>query len=339
MNRLPIKSQPYVATVVEHEQLRVVWSVRMQDHGTAAALIDTRPVGRMLMLSLRSGAAQGRLNANAHATQPFHGLLFQLAGCQHVRDSRFECTLRAGDILLWQSGDSGCFDVTDGFHALQVLVPSSVFERYWPQLATRKDTFHFPGRHALVAMAQACIQSLWGRQGPEEPQELGSALMAVIDMVAKCRSAMAGTSRSRAPLFEEILAYIEQELDNPALVPAMIAQRHGCSIRSLHALFAKHEQTVVGFIRRRRLERCREQLDQRCRMGRIGDIALQWGFSDAAHFSKTFKAAYGLSPRQYRDWRLAQSSDGYAPGSALSGSQPTAAPGSALGCPGRTWSD
>jgi AraC-like DNA-binding protein len=32
----------------------------------------------------------------------------------------------------------------------------------------------------------------------------------------------------------------------------------------------------------------------------ILNIAQQWGFIDAAHFSRTFKTAFGVSPSVYR---------------------------------------
>jgi AraC-like DNA-binding protein len=51
-----------------------------------------------------------------------------------------------------------------------------------------------------------------------------------------------------------------------------------------------------------RLDRCRRDLiDPRLRNHPIHHIAAQWGFTSAAHFSRVFRAAYGLSPRDYRD--------------------------------------
>ena len=80
----------------------------------------------------------------------------------------------------------------------------------------------------------------------------------------------------------------------------MIAQRHGCSVRALHALFAEFNTTVAGSIRHLRLEKCRSALQEQ-HGERIGQLALRWGFNDAAHFSKLFKSTYGLSPRSFRE--------------------------------------
>jgi AraC-like DNA-binding protein len=32
----------------------------------------------------------------------------------------------------------------------------------------------------------------------------------------------------------------------------------------------------------------------------VSEIAYHWGFNDAAHFSRTFKARFGMSPRDAR---------------------------------------
>ena len=58
---------------------------------------------------------------------------------------------------------------------------------------------------------------------------------------------------------------------------------------------------MSGWIRDRRLERCRADLrDPRLAGLSILEIATRWGFVSPAHFSRTFRAAYGVSPRDAR---------------------------------------
>ncbi|GAA2788117.1 hypothetical protein GCM10010470_23340 [Saccharopolyspora taberi] len=55
------------------------------------------------------------------------------------------------------------------------------------------------------------------------------------------------------------------------------------------------------WIRQRRLERCRRDLtNPHLRQRPVHAIAARWGFTDPAHFSRIFRAAYGLSPSDYR---------------------------------------
>ena len=40
--------------------------------------------------------------------------------------------------------------------------------------------------------------------------------------------------------------------------------------------------------------------DPQYRDSSIGDIAFSWGFSELPHFSRSFKAAFGVTPQAYR---------------------------------------
>ncbi|MBL1098342.1 helix-turn-helix domain-containing protein [Streptomyces coffeae] len=102
-------------------------------------------------------------------------------------------------------------------------------------------------------------------------------------------------------LLARINAFIDRHLGNPDLTPAYIAARHHISLRSLHLLFGQQPQTVSVTIRRRRLERCRTDLaDPRLRGQPISTVAARWGFLVPAEFSRAFRAAYGLTPTEFR---------------------------------------
>ena len=89
----------------------------------------------------------------------------------------------------------------------------------------------------------------------------------------------------------------------------MVARQHFISRSYLDKLFENHEGGVARHIREQRLERCRQQLeDPRATDQSVLDIASRWGFVSAAHFSRVFRASYGMSPREAR--RAAQSAAG-----------------------------
>jgi AraC-like DNA-binding protein len=71
------------------------------------------------------------------------------------------------------------------------------------------------------------------------------------------------------------------------------------SVRYLHRLFEDAGASVRATILARRLDRCRDALAGSPRRS-ISEIAFAWGFNDAAHFSRVFKARFGGSPRDLR---------------------------------------
>jgi len=102
-------------------------------------------------------------------------------------------------------------------------------------------------------------------------------------------------------LLLRIKSFIEAHLDDADLTPDVVAAACHVSTGYLHKLFRASGTSVGRFIRDRRLEQCRRDLlDPGQGATAVSTIGAHWGFVDAAHFSRTFKAAYGVSPREYR---------------------------------------
>lgn len=99
-----------------------------------------------------------------------------------------------------------------------------------------------------------------------------------------------------------VKAYIEENIRNPQLSIASIAAAMKISPDHLSRIFRAESVSPSRLIWLRRLEGTgRDLLDPRLRTRAVSEIAYSWGYSDAAHFSRSFKEQYGMSPR---DWRL-----------------------------------
>lgn len=103
-------------------------------------------------------------------------------------------------------------------------------------------------------------------------------------------------------LFRLVTTFILEHLADPALGPVEVAAAHHIAVRTLHALFAQQGYTVAAWIRTRRLERCRQDLaDPLLDDVPVGKVGARWGIPDAAQFSRTFRAEFGISPRAHRE--------------------------------------
>jgi AraC-like DNA-binding protein len=106
-------------------------------------------------------------------------------------------------------------------------------------------------------------------------------------------------SGSDRDLLRRIHGFVEENLADPGLDSARIAQHFFISTRTLHRLFARHGVTVAAWIKRRRLEASRRALSGTADVP-INLIAARHGFTNASYFSREFAAEFGHSPRQYR---------------------------------------
>lgn len=95
-------------------------------------------------------------------------------------------------------------------------------------------------------------------------------------------------------VMEKMEATIEQPLDRQAM-----ARFAGITPRHLDRLFATHRQTtfVIAY-RRIRLAHARQLLQQSALS--VSEIAFACGFSNPGHFSRCYRALYGVSPRAVR---------------------------------------
>ncbi|MFM0206565.1 helix-turn-helix domain-containing protein [Paraburkholderia sediminicola] len=110
----------------------------------------------------------------------------------------------------------------------------------------------------------------------------------------------------RTAQFQQAKALIEQNLTNGELSLAGIATQMGLSTRYLSGLLSEGNLHYQRYVLEQRLARCKRHLaDPRLAQLVIADIAARYGFVNGAHFSRAFKAIYGVSPRDYRSAALA----------------------------------
>ncbi|MFF8729348.1 helix-turn-helix domain-containing protein [Streptomyces sp. NPDC015171] len=140
------------------------------------------------------------------------------------------------------------------------------------------------------------------------PQHVGELVARnVLDLVTVLADERRGGDTTGTPSAARVLlmrveAYIDRHLTDPGLTPEAIARAHQISLRYLHKLFQNEGTTVCRWIQGRRLEQCRRELARWDATSRtIAAVGRRWGFTSAAHFSRAFRAAYQMSPVEWRD--------------------------------------
>ena len=105
----------------------------------------------------------------------------------------------------------------------------------------------------------------------------------------------------REALKDRIRAHVARHLPDPQLSAAGIARALNCSKRHLYNAFAGDEDSLAGYIQRRRVAACVRELCENAKGARpITEIALSWGFSNLSHFSRVFRSHTGMSPSEFR---------------------------------------
>ena len=102
--------------------------------------------------------------------------------------------------------------------------------------------------------------------------------------------------------FKRIINTIDENLKNENFNTQKLSNKIGLSERYIQKILSNRNVTVSQIIRKRRLEMAERWLSDPSRNSlSISTIGFSVGFSDAAHFSRTFRKYNGFSPKKYRE--------------------------------------
>ncbi|MGK2321507.1 helix-turn-helix domain-containing protein [Gordonia rhizosphera] len=140
-----------------------------------------------------------------------------------------------------------------------------------------------------------------GRIGARHPDILPDLASPTVDMLRSLllTSAQTREQSSAAELLVRVKLYISEHLTDRNLCADTIAADHNISVRKLYAEWPSEEGRLSNYIIRRRLERARDALITRRHLT-VPAVARAHGFADPTHFTKRFRAAFGVSPSQWR---------------------------------------
>jgi AraC-like DNA-binding protein len=186
---------------------------------------------------------------------------------------------------------------------LLLEVPSAYVTTRYPQL--ERLSFHVCSKDAPGAAMLRDL--LWGAIHVGERLEARQrriALAAIIELLILPLSGVLPEAPQIVRV-DRVMAQIDDQLADPRLNAASLAREQGISRRRLDELFVSAlGSPVAAWIAVRRLTRASELLRDASSHGlSVASIALRVGFREATHFSRAFKARFGMTPKEWRDSR------------------------------------
>jgi AraC-like DNA-binding protein len=236
--------------------------------------------------------------------EEFYKISLQLAGVSVLTQDGRDVTLRPGDFAVYDTTRPYSIQLGPSYRTLVLLVPRRRL-RISPDRMAAITACPIPGQGGAGMLLSPFLRKFASLSQPSStwsPRLTGNIIDLVDTLLAERIGAVSTREESsRRVLMLSIMAFIERELGDPELGAEKIAAAHFISTRYLYKLFQAEDETVASWIRSQRLERCRRDLrDPLLRERSVCAIAARWGYTDAAHFSRAFRTAYGVCPREYR---------------------------------------
>nr|WP_243851427.1 helix-turn-helix domain-containing protein [Modestobacter marinus] len=293
------------------DQLTAAMVSRVQFSDPAApvhARLDSWDVGGVTVLrAALSGDLTLARSARQARADPAPAVSFAVQESGTARHEQFQAQrlVPSGALALTEVGSPYEFQWTGGGACRALQVPVSRLGLSVDAVRRAVPVAHRSPLYALVHghLAQVTRDAA---QLSRDPMAHAVAA-ATIDLTrALLASALSpGPDRDDAlaqTLASQVRSYVRQHLTDPGLDVETIARAHAVSVRQLYRSCAAAgfslEQWVIG----QRLEGARTELAGPGGCDRsIAGVARRWGFPDPSHFSRRFRAAFGTTPREWRD--------------------------------------
>jgi AraC-like DNA-binding protein len=218
---------------------------------------------------------------------------------------------RSGQCVVAQRGDVVLYDTNQAYmHGFPSLARQVIFEIPGEDLRERfgdwnlGDLLHFAGSTNPSGIVPAALRDVL-RTAETAPWREGNAVSTlegkIWEVMENAYSLVKGGSRSayHARLLQRLRKHVIDNLGDPELNPAAVADAMGIGLRQINRLFEAEPLPLMAFIQEKRLEGARADLQRRgtCRPN-ISEICYRWGFKSLAHFSRKFSERFGVSPSQ-----------------------------------------
>ncbi|MFC3960944.1 AraC family transcriptional regulator [Nocardia jiangsuensis] len=180
---------------------------------------------------------------------------------------------------------------------LQVDVARLALPRDVPHRAVRR----LRSGDALAGVVRTYLLQL-GTVAATAPELLPELHTGTVELVRALLLGAAGDPAADTDPSQRIRAYIAAHLDDPALCADTIAAAANISVRQLYKVWAGTGTGLAEHIIALRLARARETLRTHRHLT-VTAVAHRHGFTDATHFARRFRAAYAMSPTEWRTGR------------------------------------
>lgn len=225
-----------------------------------------------------------------------------LEGRLNIRHLGRDCTLERGALTLLTSNEEYEIEMSDILDAIWLRIPTRLLQSH----AISVDEVlgrELDVRHGLGFVAKQMMYGVLNDRRQLSPrgakvlsQSLLSFLGEVID--SSLYDDIPISSSGRRKILSRAREFIEEHIYDDEINPQLIAQGIGISSRYLSEIFAADGTSPMRWVRKRRLEMCRMELEKQSGGQKlICEVAYSMGFTNISSFNRAFKAHFGHSPR------------------------------------------
>lgn len=233
-----------------------------------------------------------------HGDLDYYVLQLYVSGSERLYCGNSRYQIEANTVCLrdWRYGFTGVCERND---IIGVAIPRHLLNTYGG-IDTNRPAIFWPFGSAPGRLMAGAILRTW-QQLPHasaaEAATLAADLLDLLDgILANHLMGHSEELRINRAMQLTIKQYIADHLDDPALGVDLLCHRFHLSRASLYRLF-QDDGGLHRYVREQRLIRSFGLLSGAAGAGlKVRDVAERWGFDNASHFNRLFKASFGMPP-------------------------------------------
>ncbi len=285
-------SEVFVPLRLTQMSERFHWAVRGYDFGDVA-LSDIR---------LAEHSVE-RAAADIDAKKSNYFLLsMQIDGLAKFRHTEGESWVGPGDCILYDASTPYAWHFETPMRQHVIRLPRALLQSRVPNAnrLTGQRLTSLDGMTSVFAHSFSSAMRTAGSLQQEDRNQLTTALMILLGQALG--SHVGGKFKhedgSGAGQFARVEAYLDAHLTDDTVSVARLCDVFTITPKKQHRLFkASAGESPMRMLQRKRLERAAADLRDPLKSDiSITQIAMRYGFCDAAHFSSRFKKHFGTSP-------------------------------------------
>lgn len=261
-------------------------------------------------ISVVKSHAQEVHRTEAHidaADEQFFLVSIQVKGCGHIAQDGREAVLMPGMFALYQSSRPYRLTFKNRFEQIVLKLRRAELLNVVsePEQMTARA---ISGKRGAGLLFLNGVKALLDTPANTQVTKLSANAMSdsLINLLAAGLYSLPNIHSIEVPALHEyhlsrIKEYIESNLHNSQLSLDMIAAELDVSVSLIHRVFSSEVHTPVQYIWEQRLQRAKRHLvSAQFHHETISSLAYRCGFNDAAHFSRAFRARFGVTAS---DWK------------------------------------
>lgn len=275
-----------------------------------------RLFSEVLSSQIHQGVRLMDVRLSAHSTRLIPGrpgkgssemflVSLQLEGKSRVTQAGRDCESEPGQIFIIDTSRPFEIETLD-MRSRSVYLDASFMRSGFPEHEHFTATT-FDSRSGAGAVCGNLISYMFSSSEMASPilaSKMGESLSSLLALAlfdSESDSNPDGRFSRNSEMLAKVRRYIKMRLRDSSLDCATISSESGISLRRLHQLFSEEGTTVMKWVWQERLRHIAKDLKNPALAHRSTSmIAYDWGFSEPAHFSRSFKRAFGMTPMNFR---------------------------------------